>query len=117
MRRSIHNADNLYQRLLAVIPFDTEEEAYAIANDTAYGLGAGVWTSDIARALRAAERIKAGTIWVNTYRALSYTSPFGGYKRSGLGREGGLAAVKDYLQVKSVWISTNPDVADPFVMR
>lgn len=109
--------EEVFGPVLAVIPFDTEEEAYAIANDTAYGLGAGVWTSDIARALRAAERIKAGTIWVNTYRALSYTSPFGGYKRSGLGREGGLAAVKDYLQVKSVWISTNPDVADPFVMR
>lgn len=109
--------EEVFGPVLAVIPFDTEEDAYAIANDTAYGLGAGVWTSDIARALRAAGRIKAGTVWVNTYRALSYTSPFGGYKRSGLGREGGVEAIKEYLQVKSVWISTNPDVANPFVMR
>ena len=109
--------EEVFGPVLSIIPFDGEDEAYAIANDTAYGLGAGVWTSDIARALRAAERIKAGTVWVNTYRALSYTSPFGGYKRSGLGREGGLDAIKDYLQVKSGWISTNPDVADPFVMR
>ena len=109
--------EEVFGPVLAVIPFDTEEDAYEIANDSSYGLGAGVWTSDIGRALRAAEKIKAGTVWVNTYRALSYTSPFGGYKRSGLGREGGREAVWDYMQVKSVWISTNLDVADPFVMR
>lgn len=109
--------EEVFGPVLAVIPFETEDEAYAIANDSAFGLGAGVWTSDMARALRAAERIKAGTVWINTYRALSYTSPFGGFKRSGLGREGGVDAVKDYMQVKSVWISTNVDVADPFVMR
>ena len=71
----------------------------------------------MARSLRAAERIQAGTIWINTYRALSYMSPFGGYKRSGVGREGGIDAIKEYLQLKSVWISTNPDVANPFIMR
>jgi len=109
--------EEVFGPILAIIPFDTEEDAYAIANDTCYGLGAGVWTSDIARALRAAERIQAGTIWINTYRALSYMSPFGGYKRSGVGREGGIDAIKEYLQLKSVWISTNPDVANPFIMR
>jgi aldehyde dehydrogenase (NAD+) len=109
--------EEVFGPVLAIIPFDTEEEACSIANDSAYGLGAGVWTRDIARAFRMAERIKAGTVWVNTYRALSYSSPFGGYKRSGLGREGGIDAVKAYMQVKSVWICTNSDVADPFVMR
>ena len=109
--------EEVFGPVLAVIPFDTEEDAFAIANDTAFGLGAGVWTKDMARALRASEQIKAGTIWINTYRALSYTSPFGGYKRSGLGREGGLDAVKEYMQVKSVWISTKMDVANPFIMR
>jgi aldehyde dehydrogenase (NAD+) len=103
--------------VLAVIPFDTEEEAYEIANDTAYGLGAGVWTQDIARAFRATEALRAGTVWVNTYRALSYSSPFGGFKRSGLGREGGIDAVKSFMEVKSVWICTKSDVADPFIMR
>ena len=109
--------EEVFGPVLAVILFDTEEEAYAIANDTTYGLGAGVWTSDVGRMLRASERLQAGTVWINTYRALSYTSPFGGYKRSGLGREGGVDAMKDYLQVKSVWICTNPSVANPFIMR
>ncbi len=109
--------EEVFGPVLAIIPFDTEEEAYEIANDTAYGLGAGVWTRNIARAFRASSAIKAGTVWVNTYRALSYSSPFGGFKRSGLGREGGIDAVKSFMHVKSVWISTRSDVADPFVMR
>ncbi len=71
----------------------------------------------LCRAFRAAEAIQAGTIWINTYRALSYTSPFGGYKRSGLGREGGLEALREYVQTKSVWISTKPDKSYPFVMK
>lgn len=109
--------EEVFGPVLAVIPFEDEEEAYAIANDSSFGLGAGVWTSDMARALRASERLQAGTVWINTYRALSYTSPFGGYKRSGLGREGGAEAIKEYLQTKSVWICTNSSVANPFVMR
>jgi (Z)-2-((N-methylformamido)methylene)-5-hydroxybutyrolactone dehydrogenase len=109
--------EEVFGPVLAVIPFDTEDEAYAIANDTVYGLGAGVWTSDIGRSFRAAEAIQAGTVWVNTYRALSYTSPFGGFKRSGLGREGGIEALKDYVQTKSVWVSTKPDKSYPFVMK
>jgi aldehyde dehydrogenase (NAD+) len=64
-----------------------------------------------------ADRLKAGTVWVNTYRAISYLSPFGGYKRSGVGRENGQEAIKEYLQVKSVWISTAADVPNPFVQR
>ncbi|MGE0338444.1 MAG: aldehyde dehydrogenase [Xanthobacteraceae bacterium] len=109
--------EEVFGPVLAVIPFDTEEEAYTIANDTAYGLGAGVWTKDMGKAFRASERLESGTVWVNTYRALSYTSPFGGYKRSGLGREGGIEAIKEYLQTKSVWLCTEPDRSYPFVMK
>jgi len=67
--------------------------------------------------LRMVERIQAGTVWVNTYRAISYMSPFGGYKRSGLGRELGMEAIRPYLQTKSVWISTAEQQPNPFVMR
>ena len=86
-------------------------------NDVRFGLGSGVWTSDIGRAIRMAERIQACTVWVNIYRAVSYMSPFGGYKNSGLGRENGIDAIREYLQVKSVWINTGAVTANPFVMR
>ena len=103
--------------VLAVIPFDGEEEAIKIANDVRFGLAAGVWTKDIGRAIRMSEKLRVGTVWVNTYRAVSFTSPFGGYKRSGLGRESGLEAIKEYLQVKSVWIATQSATANPFILR
>jgi acyl-CoA reductase-like NAD-dependent aldehyde dehydrogenase len=118
----VHNGMRIAQEevfgpVLVVIPFKDEEEAIAIGNDVVYGLAAGVWTQSIRRALLMAERLKAGTVWVNTYRAVSYMSPFGGYKRSGLGRESGQEMIKEYLQVKSVWISTATDVPNPFVQR
>jgi len=69
------------------------------------------------RAITIADRLQAGTVWINTYRALSYMSPFGGYKRSGLGRENGQYAIREYMQTKSVWISTSEQVPNPFVMR
>jgi (Z)-2-((N-methylformamido)methylene)-5-hydroxybutyrolactone dehydrogenase len=118
----VHNRMRIAQEevfgpVLAVIPFEDEDDAIDIANDVAFGLAAGVWTENMRRALTMAERLQAGTVWINTYRAISYTSPFGGYKRSGLGRENGEDAIKEYLQVKSVWISTATDVANPFIQR
>jgi aldehyde dehydrogenase (NAD+) len=109
--------EEVFGPVLSVLKFKDEDEAAAIANDVRFGLGAGVWTSDIGRAVRMSERIQAGTIWVNTYRAVSYMSPFGGYKDSGLGRENGMDAIREYLQVKSVWINTGAATANPFVMR
>jgi aldehyde dehydrogenase (NAD+) len=109
--------EEVFGPVLSVIKFRDEEEAVAIANDVRFGLGSGVWTSDIGRAMRMSERIQAGTVWVNTYRAVSYLSPFGGYKDSGLGRENGMDAMREYLQVKSVWINTGAATGNPFVMR
>jgi aldehyde dehydrogenase (NAD+) len=109
--------EEVFGPVLAVIPFEDEEEAIAIGNDVVYGLAAGVWTQSMRRALTMADRLQAGTVWVNTYRAVSYLSPFGGYKRSGVGRESGQEMIKEYLQVKSVWISTASDVPNPFVQR
>jgi acyl-CoA reductase-like NAD-dependent aldehyde dehydrogenase len=118
----VHNRMRIAQEevfgpVLAVIPFTDEDDAIAIGNDVLYGLAAGVWTQNMRRALLMAERLKAGTVWINTYRAVSYLSPFGGYKRSGLGRESGQEMIKEYLQVKSVWISTATDVPNPFIQR
>jgi aldehyde dehydrogenase (NAD+) len=118
----VHNQMRIAQEevfgpVLAVIPFEDEDEAIAIGNDVVYGLAAGVWTQNMRRALLMAERLQAGTVWINTYRAVSYLSPFGGYKRSGLGRESGQEMIKEYLQVKSVWISTATDVPNPFIQR
>jgi aldehyde dehydrogenase (NAD+) len=109
--------EEVFGPVLAVIPFADDDEAIAIGNDVVYGLAAGVWTESMRRALTMAERLQAGTVWINTYRAVSYLSPFGGYKRSGLGRESGQEMIKEYLQVKSVWISTAADVPNPFIQR
>ena len=118
----VHNRMRIAQEevfgpVLAVIPFKDEDEAVAIGNDVVYGLAAGVWTQSIRRALALSEKLQAGTVWVNTYRAISYLSPFGGYKRSGIGRESGQDMIREYLQVKSVWISTATDVPNPFIQR
>ena len=109
--------EEVFGPVLSVIPFRDDDEAIEIGNDVVFGLAAGVWTQDIRRALVMSERLQAGTVWVNTYRAVSYMSPFGGYKRSGLGRENGQEAIREYMQTKSVWISTATEVPNPFVMR
>lgn len=109
--------EEVFGPVLATISFDDEEEAVRIANDSRYGLGAGVWTRDIGRAFRMSERIHAGTVWVNTYRAVSFMAPFGGVKDSGIGRENGISAVDEYLETKTVWINAGAPSANPFVMR
>jgi aldehyde dehydrogenase (NAD+) len=109
--------EEVFGPILSVIPFDAEEDAIRIGNDIVFGLAAGVWTSDIGRALRMSEKLKAGTIWVNTYRAVSFMSPFGGFKRSGQGRESGQDAIKEFMQVKSVWIAQQTTTENPFIMR
>lgn len=104
--------------MLSVVSFDTEDEALELANDTPYGLASGVFTRSLTRAHRMIRGIRAGVVWVNTYRAVSPIAPFGGHGLSGHGREGGMAAALDYTTVKTVWLRTSDDpIPDPFVMR
>ena len=109
--------DEIFGPVLGVIPFDDEAELIALANDTAYGLAAGIWTRDIDRALRFAASIDAGTVWINTYRTGSMMSPFGGFKESGYGKHNGFAAVREYARLKNVVIDYSGKTQDPFVIR
>ncbi len=110
--------EEIFGPVAAIMPFGTEEEVVRLANDTEYGLAAGVWTTNLSRAHRVAARLEAGTIWVNTYRAMSPMSPREGFKNSGVGVEHGTETMKEYTRLKSVWINTSEEpVADPFVMR
>ncbi|GAA3705620.1 aldehyde dehydrogenase [Zhihengliuella alba] len=110
--------EEIFGPVAAVMPFDTEEEVLGLANDTQYGLAAGVWTQNLARAHRMARRLDAGTVWVNTYRAMSPMSPRQGFKSSGVGIEHGLESMHEYTRLKSVWINTDEGpVADPFTLR
>ena len=109
--------EEVFGPVLCIIPFKDEADAIRIGNDILYGLAGAVWTRSLHRALYVTERLKAGTVWVNNYRATSFTTPFGGYKRSGIGRESGSDAIHEYLDTKSVWISTDLDVPNPFIRR
>ena len=109
--------EEVFGPVVSVIPFKDDEDAYRIANDTRFGLAAGVWTSSIKRATVAPKRLRAGTVWVNTYRAASFLMPFGGVKASGIGRENGVEAIDEYLETKSVWLSYDAETRNPFVMR
>jgi phenylacetaldehyde dehydrogenase len=94
--------EEIFGPVAAAIPFKDENDAVLQGNDTTYGLAAAVWTKDISRALTVARKLKAGTVWINTYGALDPISPFGGYKQSGFGRELGKHAIELYTQIKSV---------------
>ncbi|WP_420333313.1 aldehyde dehydrogenase [Roseibium sp.] len=108
----------MFGPVMSLLPFDTEEEAVALANDTPYGLGSGVFTQNVARAHRVSSRLRAGICWVNTYRAVSPIAPFGGFNQSGYGREAGLEAILDYTRTKTTWINmSEAPMSNPFVMR
>lgn len=108
--------EEVFGPVLSVIRFSDDEEALRIANDTRFGLAAAVWTRSLERAMHFVDRLQAGTVWVNNYRSTSFTTTFGGYKDSGLGREGGPDAMHEFQQEKSVWITGRPNRANPFVL-
>jgi aldehyde dehydrogenase (NAD+) len=108
--------EEVFGPVLAVLSFDTEAEAVALANSSRYGLAASVWTKDIHRGHRVAHRLRAGTVWINAYRTVGPDVPFGGVKFSGLGRENGIEAVYEYTETKSVWVELSGDTRDPFTL-
>ena len=106
--------EEVFGPVLSVVAFDEEEEALELANDSQFGLAAGVWTLDFRRAHRVARAVQAGTVWVNMYRTLGFNSPVHGHKQSGLGSQNGQDAIYQYLQTKSIWNNYGTAVDDPF---
>jgi aldehyde dehydrogenase (NAD+) len=110
--------NELFGPVLSVIRFSSEDEAVAIANDSPFALAAGVWTRNLGRAHRVANRLDTGTVWINMYRALQFATPFGGNKLSGYGRENGMDGFTEFTQPKGVWVESSEEpVGDPFVLR
>ncbi|MHB1538148.1 MAG: aldehyde dehydrogenase [Solirubrobacteraceae bacterium] len=108
--------NEVFGPVLAVMRFSSDDEAIALANDTAYGLAAGLWSESVTRAHRVARELDTGTVWVNTYRTSASQAPFGGVKRSGYGRERGVEGLMEYLRVKNTMIDLSTEVRDPFLL-
>jgi (Z)-2-((N-methylformamido)methylene)-5-hydroxybutyrolactone dehydrogenase len=108
--------EEVFGPVLAVMPFDTEDEAVRLANSSRYGLAGAVWTKDIHRGHRVAHALRAGTVWINAYRVVGPDVPFGGYGMSGIGRENGIDAVREYTQTKAIWVELTGGTRDPFTL-
>jgi acyl-CoA reductase-like NAD-dependent aldehyde dehydrogenase len=108
--------EEVFGPVLCVLPFDDEDEAIALANDGVYGLAAGVWTLDVRRAHRVAARVRAGSVWINAYRVVAPNVPFGGFGTSGIGRESGLDAIREFTETKAIWIELTGATRDPFTI-
>ena len=105
--------EEIFGPVMTLLDFDDEDEVVARANDTPFGLSAGVFTRDLQRAHRVVRRLEAGTTWINTYNVTPIELPFGGVKQSGIGRENGAAAIEHYTQLKSVYVEMG-DVESPY---
>jgi betaine-aldehyde dehydrogenase len=106
--------EEVFGPFVTVLTFKTDEEALAIANGTDYGLGSGLWTRDLQRAHRMARELHAGMVWINSYKRVNPGSPFGGFGQSGYGREMGFDAMREYTQVKSIWVNVDAQIPPHF---